>query len=434
MKRSLPTTFLFDLDPKGLGSFEVESLASYLVRLSERHGMSPHQLLSCLDAWYRQTYNSIVPRFFSIRVNGYSPNVQRLVQALQNATNRTDLSACTLLSLQQVCAKNNSDSIKPYRAWCPACLREDRDLGRSPYERLIWQLVGTHRCSVHRTRLEVCCRQCGGKQHWQRCSTPDTCGDCGRSLMSLPRSARLLPPDPGERHIVELLECTASVPFPNFRQEAAGAFILGISKHVDMRDAVERLGRILRKAEHTRPSLCSLLHISEYFDVSTTLILSSPEQAANVASLNVGKPRLPRRLRGNYLPRGARKSAIECALKKCLNSKDLAPTLRQFCQDHGFCQSTVNQRGRDLVMKLMAKRKLQLSSARVTQTRKIDRSLSRLSVSETHGPIKRRLERIAMETASPLWLIRQRYLVSCGQYRPRARNGMLYVPKPPQEN
>lgn len=188
--------------------------------------------------------------------------------------------SCTLIHLREVCAKNNSDCIKLNRSWCTACLRESVEHGLVPYDRLIWQVMGTFRCSIHRIRLADSCALCGTRQHWQHSTSIDTCTFCGHALADAPQSSRILPPDPGERHLVELLEYTSGEKAQSFREEAAGVFIHHVSKHADLQDAARRLGRVLRKAEHTRPSLCSLLYISEYFDVSSTLILTNPEKAA----------------------------------------------------------------------------------------------------------------------------------------------------------
>jgi hypothetical protein len=38
--------------------------------------------------------------------------------------------------------------------WCPGCLAEDRDSGRTPYFRLAWDVGAVDVCTRHKTRLE----------------------------------------------------------------------------------------------------------------------------------------------------------------------------------------------------------------------------------------------------------------------------------------
>lgn len=421
-----PSTFLFDLEPMGVGCFEVESLSSYISRLAYIHTMTPHQLLSTLDAWSRVELGASVPRFFSARVNGYSSNVRRLVSALEAATGRNDIGACTLLHLHDVCAKNNSDSIKTNRSWCSACLREGVEREQIPYDRLIWQIVGTARCSVHKNRLDEICPGCGIKQHWQYSSTPSSCVFCGHTLAGVPLSARPLPPDPGERHLVELITHISSVKPRRFRPEAAGVFLKAIGEHTDLKRAALRLGGVLRRAEHARPSLCSLLYISEYFDISSTLILTDPYEASSIAGLAVGTPRIPRRYRGAYLPRGTRKAAIEKALQSELDSDGLAPTIRRFCEDNGFCETTVSQWGRDLLKQLVVKRSHQLRSIRDEQVALIDKALCDRESMTSYSSVREHLKSVSRKLRCPLWLVRQRYMALNGDPSRQIRSGMLY--------
>lgn len=422
-----PSTFLFDLSPIGVGSFEVESLSSYISRLAYIHTLTPYQLLSTLDAWSREKRGEFVPRFFSARVNGYSSNVRRLVGALEVATGRDDIGACTLLHLRDVCARNNSDSIKINRSWCKACLRESIEREQIPYDRLIWQIVGTARCSVHKCHLDECCPGCGTKQHWQYSSTPSNCVFCGHTLAGHPHNARPLPPDPGERHFVELMSYISSVEPRRFRTDAAGTFLKAISEHTDLKTAARRLGGVLRKAEHARPSLCSLLYISEYFDISSTLILTDPEEASNVAGLAVGTPKIPRRYRGAYLPRGARKAAIERALQREIDSDGLAPTIRRFCEDNDFCETTVSQWGRELLQQLVSKRALQLKSIRDEQVALVDKMLGNRESLRAAQSVREYLKSLSRKARCPLWLVRQRYIALKGGTSRRIRSGMLYM-------
>ena len=420
-----PSTFLFDLSPIGVGSFEVESLSSYISRLAYIHTLTPYQLLSTLDSWSRGKRGESVPRFFSARVNGYSTNVRRLVGALEVATGRDDIGACTLLRLRDVCARNNSDSIKINRSWCSACLRESIEREQIPYDRLIWQIVGTARCSVHKCRLDECCPGCGIKQHWQYSSTPSNCVFCGHTLAGHPQSTRPLPPDPGERHLVELISHISSAEPRRFRTDAAGTFLNAISGHTDLKKAARRLGGVLRRAEHARPSLCSLLYISEYFDISSTLILTDPEEASNIAALAVGTPKIPRRYRGAYLPRGARKAAIEEALRRELESDGLAPTIRRFCEDNNFCETTVSQWGRELLQNLVAKRALQLRSIRDEQVALVDKLLGDEESLQAFARVREHLKSVSRKARCPLWLVRQRYIALKGGASRRIRSGML---------
>lgn len=68
--------------------------------------------------------------------------------------------------------------------WCPLCLAEDRDSGRTPYLRLAWDVGAVTVCAHHRIRLVHVCPDCGRTdgRHSASCVVPGWCAHYGAFL------------------------------------------------------------------------------------------------------------------------------------------------------------------------------------------------------------------------------------------------------------
>lgn len=71
-------------------------------------------------------------------------------------------------------------------AWCPACLRHDRQAGRDAWLRRDWAIAARGLCATHGLPLEQRCHFCDGWQPQRWVTLADSaillCGHCGRSL------------------------------------------------------------------------------------------------------------------------------------------------------------------------------------------------------------------------------------------------------------
>lgn len=173
---------LFTLEPIGVGTSEVESLSSYVHRLSLIHGVTVGQLLERverLSGRQRAPYrNSPVLAAF-VRPND---TTQTLVEDLEKVTNQKDLAALTLLPIRPCLARDMGCYAKDMR-WCPECLLEQRASGSESYYKLIWQFADVKFCHFHGRTIERVCPRCGKHQNTLKVrSGAEYCQKCRRKL------------------------------------------------------------------------------------------------------------------------------------------------------------------------------------------------------------------------------------------------------------
>lgn len=153
-----PRTLLYSLPALGIGSTQVESLRSYIERLSLAHHRTTRQLLSLLlhDAATDMSLRApcwLTPSW-SI-YSGSSVNVE-LLDLLQKATGQS-LGMTTLvrfahtLSFYKLLNHSNSGHVR----YCPLCFEEDLKAKKLPYGRLLWELRGVDCCITHGVRLHA---------------------------------------------------------------------------------------------------------------------------------------------------------------------------------------------------------------------------------------------------------------------------------------
>ncbi|MEL4897799.1 TniQ family protein [Crocosphaera sp. Alani8] len=176
---------LFSLKPIGIGTPLVESLTSYLIRLSELHCLSVRNLVA-------HTVVPIVPKnyhttnLFCMRndtgaINGTGDLAQDLVQALEKLTYCSDFPYLTLLNWQQILTTRKL--LRKTRAWCPHCYEEWRLSHQKVYDPLLWHFNSISVCLHHQRVLETVCPHC----HQQipilsSLSRAGYCSKCGQWL------------------------------------------------------------------------------------------------------------------------------------------------------------------------------------------------------------------------------------------------------------
>lgn len=149
---------LYSLPPKGIGTAQVESLTSYVMRLADAHAVSPGTLIR------QEIFPSLPtnPKRFSCAalhsLNGLGPYFMQWVAALQELTSRNDLDALTLLPWRSVFAADGI--LRRQRTWCPRCYEERRSQDGGVYDSLLWALTSVTACPVHEIVLEERCPCC----------------------------------------------------------------------------------------------------------------------------------------------------------------------------------------------------------------------------------------------------------------------------------
>lgn len=169
---------LYKLMPYGVGTWEAESLASYIRRLAYWNGFTLPQLLRQIPD-FDHDISPDVSRY-SLCFLKPTPFLSRLLAQL-NASGfylhlwRHSFSVFLRFDPQLRLLLRDNPSI------CPRCLSEDIEAGRDPYFRLIWMFRSYDVCFQHSVKLVEKCWQCGrsfgvgskaGLSNCPRCGTP----------------------------------------------------------------------------------------------------------------------------------------------------------------------------------------------------------------------------------------------------------------------
>jgi hypothetical protein len=327
-------TTYFSVKPAAAGTASVECLSSLLHRLAVAHGVTRHQFITHLRGWWAKQHQKHLPRCEELRWDGYSENVALGLNALCDAIG-ANYSDCTLVALKDVCAANYIGSVKHYRAWCPACYRDDLAAGGPAYDRLLWRIQASVRCSLHRHILVSNCPYCGSMQKNDTGSIElHRCTSCGQSLASQ-RDKQNYAPNPsfGEHQIHSLIES-----LPNLSQIAMFPLQRFLSSvEVDMGKVADDLGDLFHHRTYpARPQLTSLIAVSVYFEIDIVDLLSDPEGTAKRVPLGVGRALPDRKRRPSSLRREERSAWFEQELLQVLRSPPPYPSVRDFCRARDF--------------------------------------------------------------------------------------------------
>lgn len=154
-------TFLYGLEPIGIGTLLVESLSSYIVRLAAAHMLPVSALLRDVIAVRLPNADhhldgQIGRQAIIKNMNGMGVTTSSVVDVVEELTGRTNLSDLTMLPFSWVVSPHflvSSDS-----RWCPYCLEEQRMNGTPVYFPLMWSLHNW--CIVHGRSLASACPHC----------------------------------------------------------------------------------------------------------------------------------------------------------------------------------------------------------------------------------------------------------------------------------
>lgn len=183
---------LFQLHPYGIGSSEVESVSSFLIRLATLHGLSVNELrVLTLNRYSEQ------PGFSDERVRSNSaiqalshlvrPTrfTRQLVEQLTEATQQRRIASMTFLPLGDEFGRQKG-VFKTDIAWCPLCFSEQAELDQAPHLQLIWSIRDYRTCHLHKCELIERCAHCQSKQNSCRFRRSiGQCVSCGVSLVGL---------------------------------------------------------------------------------------------------------------------------------------------------------------------------------------------------------------------------------------------------------
>lgn len=195
-----PRAPFFGPSPIGVGTGDIESLASYVLRLATGQRVTQYNLMKLrpqyLDPSFLEAASAIGTRYDTeIRgggVNG-SPQGAVIARAFATLTGRPDV-AWTTFS-----AYNGYAGIRRFLhhrlRWCPKCLAEDA----APYERLLWHARLVTICPHHQIKLTSVCPHCGCQSARQIVrGRLFLCRRCKKPLYTSGRTTSEPPPSPAE--------------------------------------------------------------------------------------------------------------------------------------------------------------------------------------------------------------------------------------------
>jgi hypothetical protein len=169
---------LIGLAPKGLGTPQVESLFSYLLRLAEAHAVRFVDLIQHVIG--PMVYGEHVRKLRFRMCERYRRGISvEEIAAIEELTRLSGLRVLTLGPVKNLQCVHVDYAKK--RSWCPICIAEDPE----PYERLIWQVKGVTHCPEHGILLENTCVHCGSFQDYSRTRVHlRKCDKCGGDRIS----------------------------------------------------------------------------------------------------------------------------------------------------------------------------------------------------------------------------------------------------------
>ena len=172
---------LYSLAPMGVGSAQVESVTSYVMRLANAHAVFPGTLVRAEIS----PNLAVCPKRLGYAalhsLNGLGPCFVQWVEILERLTARDDLRALTLLPWRRVLAADRV--LRRYRAWCPYCYRERRDQEHTVYDSLLWMLAVVAFCPRHEAPLAEFCPHCEKRSlPLSARGRPGFCSHCDRWL------------------------------------------------------------------------------------------------------------------------------------------------------------------------------------------------------------------------------------------------------------
>ncbi|MGK7933191.1 MAG: TniQ family protein [Microcystaceae cyanobacterium] len=211
-----PRSRLFSLKPIGIGTSYVESLTSYLIRLSELHCLSvrnliAHVIVPIVPKSYHTT-NLFCMRNYTGAVNGTGELAQDLVQALEKLTYRPNLTHLTLLNWQSILTHRKL--LRKTKAWCPHCYEEWRLGHQTVYDPLIWHFKSISICLHHQRALQTVCPHCHQKiPLLSSLSRAGYCSKCSQWLGISSNTNKIKPSDLSKAHYQIVGDFLASTPY-----------------------------------------------------------------------------------------------------------------------------------------------------------------------------------------------------------------------------
>jgi hypothetical protein len=162
-----PRSRWYRLQPRGLGTPLVESLHSFMLRLSEAHRVSPVSFLvremlpGHLGPAVKKGQGLQVTKNIAVHAIGMGRLARGFIDVMERNTMLSDMEGLSLHRWRAVLS--SSSLVRECRAWCPYCLQSwlDARLGGDKdavvFEPLLWAVEVVTLCPVHLRPLQTVC-------------------------------------------------------------------------------------------------------------------------------------------------------------------------------------------------------------------------------------------------------------------------------------
>ena len=355
-----PRSRLYHLEPIGIGTPYVESLTSFLMRLSKAHSIKVNTLVAkkisdYFDQKYLQVHrNNGLSTLFNkgAALNSNGILATQLYQSLEQLTLRNDLSCLTLSAFNQVFSSRKL--LRKSKAWCPVCYEQWQQAGETIYEPLLWTFESVTICPQHFQTLVNKCPHCDRSIPWLTGkSQVGYCSKCDRWLGSLShRQSNTSESDLAESIWISqnLGELFPSIPLRSSLIQSENiqkAFNLIID--ATCKGDIAAFAKIFNFPKNTvwmwcrgksLPELSRILTVSYGLNISLLDFITLRPEAFQ--SLCIDPLRLPSNLRPKRAsPRTFDYTAIEKYLQKVLNSSEHPLKMEEVARQLGINQRTI---------------------------------------------------------------------------------------------
>lgn len=348
---------LYHLAPIGVKTPCVESLTSYISRLSEAHGVSPGTLANReIGPLTRMAYPSLSSEVVP-SLNGVETTAIDCVNTLASLTLRTNLHCLTLLPWRDVISPLGL--LRSVHAWCSACYQDWNERGQPVYDPLIWSLKAVKICPYHHQTLCEICSHC--RRQLPVLSHRSRPGHCPRCLHWLGLSSTTSTGPMTDDHMEdqlwvtsvlgELIAASPNLPSPPGLRAFSNA--IGYYVHALGGGIYTNLGRLVGTPSTTimrwataqcRPKMDQVLALSRALGISIMQFL-------NQETVQTSAIKTPKRLKRPIDRPGSQidSTDIRVTLEKTLNNNEYPPpSLRQIAAAIGRSHSLLVHQHPDL--------------------------------------------------------------------------------------
>lgn len=167
MKRQI--SVLYNLKPEGLENGLIESLSSYLIRISFKHNVYVGDLINKIiipemgKEYLKRSAILGGNSFFdgAKTLNGFNSNSKETIKVMEKLTTRMDLFKLTLDNFKIVFSSR--ELLNDYLSWCPICINEWCVQGGEKYYPLLWYVKLSGICQIHKIKLSEKCYYCNNR-------------------------------------------------------------------------------------------------------------------------------------------------------------------------------------------------------------------------------------------------------------------------------